>query len=317
MTASFRKINYQTRPAKYAERRMLRDLFRRTSSFGQSEDAQYVGFGSLWFADFILFHRSLGVRNMVSIEEASGASTRFNDNRPFDIDLMMESASKAIPKIDWGARQFVWLDYDSILTNSMLRDLSSVVSKVPTGSIVAITVNVTRAAEFSEDLDDGLSPVERFQENFADFNLPLELAEDDLVGHPFAEIVGRLVVDTGKQAVRARAGDDSQDFLFEKICSFRYSDGAPMITLVGIVFSEPTRELYNRCGFGDLDFLAGQSKDVTIDVPILTARECVSLDAQLPIANKQKLKFGSIPEKDAKVYMRFYRHLPNYIVSET
>ena len=90
-----------------------------------------------------------------------------------------------------------------------------------------------------------------------------------------------------------------------------------MITVVGIIFNEQSRELYQQCGFSELDFLEGDALDVDIDVPILTARECVTLDAQLPATAKSKLKFGSIPEKDGRLYMRFYRHLPTYVVSET
>ena len=90
-----------------------------------------------------------------------------------------------------------------------------------------------------------------------------------------------------------------------------------MITLVGIAFNDATRAQFDQCAFEELDFLLGSSGAVTIDVPILTPRECVTLDAQLPILGKSKIEFGSIPEKDAKLYMQFYRHLPNYIVSET
>lgn len=317
MTASFRKINYQTRPAKYAERRMLRDVFRRTAPFGQTEDAQYVGFGSLWFADFILFHRSLGIRRMVSIEEATGAAKRFNDNRPFDIRLMMESAAKAIPKIDWTTRQFVWLDYDGVFVNSMLRELSTVVSKVPVGSVIAITINVARAAEFSEDVEDDLSPVERFQEHFADFDVPATISEEDLIGYPFSKLVEKTVFETASRAVQARAGVDAQTYQFRRVCSFRYSDGVPMITLVGIVFNDAVAAKLEECAFSQLDFIQGTEGEVTIDVPILTARECVTLDAQLPVLGKGEIQFGSIPEREAKLYMRFYRHLPNYIVTET
>ena len=61
MVDSFRRIDYSLRPAKHAERRMLCDVFRRLTHFQPVETYCYVGFGSVWFSDFVLFHRALGV----------------------------------------------------------------------------------------------------------------------------------------------------------------------------------------------------------------------------------------------------------------
>src|ERR1700712_3390037 len=70
LAGSFKKIDYRLRPAKHAERVMLCDLFRRMR-FSPPETYQYVGFGSVAFIDFRLVHRTLGIRQMISIEETS------------------------------------------------------------------------------------------------------------------------------------------------------------------------------------------------------------------------------------------------------
>lgn len=77
MSGSFRRIDYSLRPAKHAERRMMCDVFRRLRPFGRVEDYMYVGFGSVWFSDFSLFHRALGIRDMLSIEKERSAEQRF------------------------------------------------------------------------------------------------------------------------------------------------------------------------------------------------------------------------------------------------
>ena len=60
MTASYRLIDYSLRPAKFAERRMLSEMFSRLKVFGSLESYRYIGFGSIWFTDCVLFHRALG-----------------------------------------------------------------------------------------------------------------------------------------------------------------------------------------------------------------------------------------------------------------
>lgn len=316
MSGTFRKVNYSLRPSKYAERRMLRDIFRRTTPFGQTEGAQYVGMGSLWFADFVLFHRSLGIRNLVSIEEAQGAALRFADNKPFEIDLKMMSVSRALPDLDWSFRQFVWLDYDKPLANYMLRDLGTVVSNSPSGSLLAITTNVQSASELSADIDDGLDVIERFQERFADFGVPDELAEDDLLGHRFASLTEVLIRNALSNSVRAKRSEDGKSFNLYPVCQFRYSDNADMSTTVAVVVHEDDELLMGRCALHELDFIEQLGQQVDIEVPVLTARECARLDEQMPIADGAALDVGSMPPSEAQTYMRFYRHLPAFFVSE-
>ncbi len=67
-TPSYRKINYRVRPAKSIQRKMLCDALLRLSFFEPVENYRYVGFGSTTFTDFILFHKILGIKDMISIE---------------------------------------------------------------------------------------------------------------------------------------------------------------------------------------------------------------------------------------------------------
>ena len=73
MTARYRRVDYSLRPAKHAERRMLAEVFRRLRPFQPIEDYTYIGFGGLWFVDFALIHRMLGVHKMISIEDPKGS----------------------------------------------------------------------------------------------------------------------------------------------------------------------------------------------------------------------------------------------------
>jgi len=57
---SFEKINYIFRPKKQIERKILIELFQKiqnTLNINISE-YQYIGLGSIYYYDFILFHNS-------------------------------------------------------------------------------------------------------------------------------------------------------------------------------------------------------------------------------------------------------------------
>lgn len=65
MPGSYRIINYPLRPAKAIERRMLCAAFERLHPFQRIERYRYVGFGSIYFSDFQLLHRQLGITDML------------------------------------------------------------------------------------------------------------------------------------------------------------------------------------------------------------------------------------------------------------
>ena len=83
MPGTYEKINYSLRPAKSIERKMLGNAFRKLSDFGAVESYRYIGFGSTYFSDFILFHKALGIKHMISIERDRENEERFRFNCPF------------------------------------------------------------------------------------------------------------------------------------------------------------------------------------------------------------------------------------------
>ena len=81
MTA--RDVHYVQRPAKNISRKMLCETLRRIEPFAPLTEYHYVGFGSAYFADFVLLHRALAVRNMTSIERDTFNKDRYDNNKPF------------------------------------------------------------------------------------------------------------------------------------------------------------------------------------------------------------------------------------------
>src|SRR5438309_550668 len=77
------RIDYSIRPAKSVERKMLAEALSRLSKLERPDNYRYVGFGAIYFRDFSLFHKMLGIHDMKSIEHNRSEETRFWSNRPF------------------------------------------------------------------------------------------------------------------------------------------------------------------------------------------------------------------------------------------
>lgn len=140
---SYERINYALRPAKCVERKMMCDTFRRLAPFARVESYRYVGFGSVYFSDFILFHRALGMSEMISIEKDEDNQDRFEFNKPFRcVQLEFGESNDVLPKLAWDARSIVWLDYDGTLTGTVLKDVALLATNMVSGSVLALSYNV-------------------------------------------------------------------------------------------------------------------------------------------------------------------------------
>jgi len=156
MPSSYELVNYSLRPAKAAERKMLCEIIRRLEPFNRVETYRYVGFGSIYFADFHLFHQNLGISDMVSIEKDEVNKPRFEFNKPFRcVELRLGHSNSVLPQLNWDKRCVFWLDYDGKLDKSVLADLATVCSGAVSGSLLVVSVNV------EPDRKPGATPQER------------------------------------------------------------------------------------------------------------------------------------------------------------
>jgi len=322
MTDSFRRIDYSIRPAKHAERRMLSDIFRRLSSFDQIEEYRYVGFGSVWFSDFLLFHRSLGIKHMLSIEQAVHSRKRFEFNRPFNFDIDFRSSTAVLPELSYERRQCIWLDYDDPISTEMLSDAASIATRARSGSVLAISIQCHRAPDIAEsDLerstdDSAALPEERFRERFEGYNVKDNITRSDLGGWPFGKLSRDLLLEAIQVALRKRRLANPEDGVdLHTICEFEYEDGAKMTTLVVLFCAPEESEMFDSCKFDELEFLDG-ANPIYIPTPKLTVKEFRHLESQLPLADNEMLNTGDIPPSEAKGFARMYRYFPNFAVVE-
>ena len=71
MSNSGKRIDYSLRLQKNIERKIFGDIVRSLSYFGPVDDYRYIGFGSYYYQDFMMFHKDFNIHKGVSIEIVS------------------------------------------------------------------------------------------------------------------------------------------------------------------------------------------------------------------------------------------------------
>lgn len=322
MTSSFKKINYALRPGKHAARRMLCEVFGRVHPFQPVDQYVYVGFGSVWFQDFILFHRYLGVREMISIERDTTARDRIEANKPFrTVIVHYRNASRVLPRLDWGRRHLLWLDYEDPLSSETLLDIRTVAGRASSGTVMAVSVPCQKAREVdtAEGEPKGPSAIERFRTEFGRERVGQAVSELDLYGWPFGALTRSIIQAEIEAALAVRNGErmPADAFLFRPVCEIEYDDGTKMTTTVGIFHPKSDEHLVEACGFARMDFMPKRGKLIRIKVPKLTFREARSLEQKLPVQTGPRLDCGPIPAMEARAFAKLYRYLPNFAVLES
>ncbi len=314
---SFLRVPYDLRPKKQVERRMLIDAFQILASEGFAiRDYQYTGMGSTYFVDFILFHKFLGIHDMVSVEHSEGYRRRVEFNRPFRlVTLKAGRIGDYIPDLAADRRHLVWLDYDMPLTASLLGDVALAATYLSPGSILLITVDVeppkpdpaeggeTPAAETGTPaawqayfmkqagayLDPGWSTMD-----FAKSKLPL-VNSHALEGAIRNGLTGRA------------------DLEFTAMFNFEYADGHRMVTCGGMFATAAERgKLAGSALYKTIYARRAFASTYEILVPLLTRKERLHLDSIMPRLTSEVFKDFEIDEEDLKAYSEVYRFLPAY-----
>src|SRR5262249_27673413 len=133
---SFNKFNYSLRPSKQVERKIMIELLHRLYRAGYDiPEYTYIGFGSPFYVDFIMFHKYLYMKRMICVEWGD-VPKRMRFNKPFKfIRLKMGALLNHLPDLNARTQYLVWLDYDRPLDDEMLRDIDGCVTRLSAGSV--------------------------------------------------------------------------------------------------------------------------------------------------------------------------------------
>ena len=303
---NFNRVHYELRPAKQVERRMIVDSLIKLASAGfDISDYQYTGMGSIYFVDFIVFHKSLGINKMLSVEISRKARKRVEFNKPFQfVDVRMGRIGVQIPRLSQDRRHILWLDYNNVLGDEIVQDANRAASTLPPGSLILVTVDV-------EPTEPDVSPQamrREYLESFGDF-VPSKLRVDDF-GISRLHIASARVLETAIGA--GLEGRPDVDFL--PIYNFVYKDGHKMLSYGGMIGGESERNKLDASGLSKTVYarLERESEPFTITVPKITRKERHFLDTNMPCEDSWKPTEFEMTRSDILAYRDIYRFFPPY-----
>ena len=306
--ASYQKINYALRPAKATERKMIVEALTRLRAFFTLESYRYIGFGSPYFTDFSLIHRSVGIQDMVCMEKKESDKERFEFNRPFRcIDLKFGTSNKILPALDWEDRPTVlWLDYDDRMDAAKLADLYVACASLAPGSFLVVSLR-SCADDFGQD------PISRWQElsEATGVVLPGD-SRQDTTSVSFGRLLWRIIDSQIRRVLSNRSAGLRNELQLEykQVLHFEYRDGVKMLTVGGVIHRKNQRLHFAQCDFGSLPFCRTGDDVCRIRTPLLTFKELRALGEYLP---GPLPPLPAMPPKEVKAYVEHYRYFPNYI----
>lgn len=279
MGSSTDYVDFSLRQNKAIERSLVFAAVLRIATVLGRPDFVYVGFGSVWFIDFEVAHREVGIETMISIESDPVVYERARFNKPYrTVDVLPGYSHDVIPELletrpDLASRPWiVWLDYDQVLNETKLDELDALVASLPYSSMLLTTFSASpgRYAQLSERLD-------RFESLLGDafpkerFPRPKDLRDEHAVMVALSDAVVAFLQSRFLRS--ARKGE------FVPAFNLQYQDGTPMATAGGVLVTE-AKAADVHAEMARAPWLACSSTPIV--TPPLTPREVAALRGLLP-----------------------------------
>ena len=301
------RLNYLLRPAKQVERKLLIEGLTKLAEAGYLiNEYTYLGLGSPYFADFILFHKYLYIDKMICVEHQA-IPKRMAFNRPFSfVRIHMGEVSDLFPELDREQPYLIWLDYDYPLVDSVLADVGQLIGLLSRRSILIVSV---RAELQLPERDDPEAKKKRDQ-IAVDTNKTIgrlygqPVTAADLPPVPLAKMFSKslqtLLVDHAKR----------RSLTFQPLFNYRYRDGVQMLSVGGVLDTSDAIDalMKKACISGDCFQLTHDPQEIS--VPPLTVREKLWLDQNLTSELAATDVGFEIDEELFEHFKRYYRYYP-------
>lgn len=308
---SFNAVNYSLRPSKSIQRQLVFDAVRHLQSRLDLEGMAYVGFGSVWFTDFLMAHKQLGTGEMASIESDNVGFARAVYNAPFAaVRVFHGVSSDVLPQLYKDERLnnrpwMIWLDFDYEFNESVADDLRSIIENAPENSILLTTFNgleskyARKAPERPEVLKQLFGPL-----------VPDNLSKADCMDERMHETLASFAL----AFMRSHADEVRRPGGFVPAFRIIYRDGAPMITVGGILPAKGAKPIAEQIA-REPEWAC--QPEVPIVAPHLTIREAAALQALLPRSDaltRELVRSLGFDLDDAQIaaFARYYKQYPAY-----
>ncbi len=317
---SFEKINYMLRPRKQIERKISIEILQELQQIVPGfEEFRYIGMGSIYYYDYILFHKYLKIKNYTSLDNKA-IPYRFEYNRPYDfIDFQNVITTDFLDNFAFDSNIIIWLDYDSFLKKAVFNDFAILSRKCKQNDIVIFTLNIT-CPKLIRNRKRVMGPLAKYLSGkYQPFN---SFLNEDKFSYLYQDICLNYFADQCA----------SRNLKFNKFFAIKYADNATMLTIAGIMdkTNEVVQKLTHPCVRTDEQIVA-------IKVPNLTYKEKFYLDSRIDrikssiakiekeikknpmsgddekefVRKKLDMKF-ELSIEDLKHYAEYYKYYPQY-----
>lgn len=308
---SHEKVHYELRPAKQVERRMLLHAFHELRNLGYAiSNYEYTGLGSIYFVDFTLFHRYLGLTRMTSVEGDPDVQKRVKFNCPYNlITVVNDEMSAQISRLSSDRQHILWLDFDSIITKELLESVHLAASQLSVKSILLVTVDVEPPGR-PEDGPKKWNPTHwmRHYKQEAGSHFWRGISTRDFAREALPLTNARILQSAINEGLQER------DANFIGMFSFLYADGHRMLSVGGMVGTDEDCRRIRSLNRKELFFMRDRITDdpFPIRVPLVTRKERHCLDQNMPRTDQwAPCEFEMKPD-DVRDYSEIYRYYPAY-----
>lgn len=308
--ASFDGVDYSIKPSKSIQRQVVFDGIRTLKSHLDLSNMVYVGFGSIWFVDFVMAHKLLDIEDMVSMEKNEVVYRRALFNKPYATVQVRHGHSSGLLSQLYNDGNFtirpwvVWLDYNYPLNEALKDDIRSVIERSPVDTVFLVTFNGS-GTSYGQPNDR----VTRLRNLLGDV-VPDDLSKAHCNGKEMQETLADLTINFMKSigVETARPGG------FKPAFRIIYKDVSPMITVGGIM---PSPEKSNTAN-GVIDTETWKcNPEMRIVAPSLTIREASTLQSLLPrgdALSRITVQEQGFDLEDGQIesFERYYREYPTF-----
>lgn len=315
---------YHLRPNKFIDRHLFMQVLLNLHGYFTISKYQYIGFGSFMFDDYKLFHKHLGITNLISLERDIGAYKRAKFNLPYNcIKLLNVTSTEFIATFERKKPVICWLDYtEAHSLGEQLADYCGLIDKMENGDVIRITLNANprnlekKALKFENNQELYQHRIKTLYERIGKQYLSdLDSTNVTNASYPV------FLLSCLEKAANITLGASSS-YRLAPLFSTIYADGQQMVTLTAIKLKKKERiqaELEKRLRSNKFVSF-NWNTPAYIDIPPLTSKEILNINCSLPNNSKKcldkiKKKFPFIfddNEEMIKSYMAFYKYYPHF-----
>ena len=319
--ASADSVNFAIRPNKAVERKLVFDTLALLADAYAFSECRYIGFGALWFVDFVLAHRRLSITDMISIEKNEYLASRAEYNRPYScVSVEVGESDGVLPRLQLEERRLlVWLDYDTSLDGPVLTDLATLCRRAPAGSVLITTINAHKNSlpvrdENDHEFENDQERIGYFVGEFSNGLVPPEIPKGAMQTSGYPGFLSSLLFSHMRRQLLA-AGREGESIV--PLFNISYRDNAPMVTFGAAIANQRYADQTNRALESRDGIQRTLDAPLRVEVPPLTFKEKVALDQLMPCDQPPTedlvagLGFRLKPSQIA-AYHRFYRYYPMF-----